>query len=674
MSGDIIGRAGTVAPEVFSKLSVLSRRHLGIEQHEGVWYVVALPEARNETYLNDVPMERGVAYPLTEIQTLRVDNLEFHLSAGEPDPDEPDPNETQLVGMQPLYDEEYVGFPLHELHFRRTHVGTETVWEPVDGQSVDHLPGAVVRTDLQLRVTATNAGARALLGWNAEGKDFDEWMTDRALIRGKLMSLEDGGTSGALETEFTLADKGTRTLELQASRTGDSIIISMRDVTARRAQTAELHGMTSRLARQSEILSKLSLSKAFQEGDVAKSFTLLAHQSAAALGCRRVSVWLKPSGAAGRKITCQVRYDTEGSAVTGAETDMDYCPAFFDQLKEESPLAEAEAGSPVMRLLQEIGFTLPDESNAALCAGLIHGGNFYGVLCFEKTDGAWTREDRQFALCLTSYGVLALQTREHRETLDRLRESEARMTAELEEASRYVQRILPDPITEGEVTAEWHMQPSEALSGDSFGYQWMGDDLFVMYILDVVGHGTGMALLSVSVLNNVRARLQAGEAAMADPAGVLKGLNAAFPMENQNNMLFSMWYGVYDRRTRMLTYSSAGHPPAILLHGEWPDDAEDYATLGTEGPSIGALDNVEFTNGQIRVERGSRLFLFTDGAFEIPVGGGREWTFEEFIAVTRSTRYMSGGEPAYLRKRIAGLCALPRFPDDFTIVRVAFEG
>ena len=160
---------------------------------------------------------------------------------------------------------------------------------------------------------------------------------------------------------------------------------------------------------------------------------------------------------------------------------------------------------------------------------------------------------------------------------------------------------------------------------------------------------------------------------MQDPAGVLCDLNAAFPMENQNNMLFSMWYGVFDRRTRLLTYSSAGHPPAILLHGEATEDAEDYATLGTDGPSVGAMEGTEFVNGQIAIDSGAKLFIFTDGAFEIPLGPNREWTFEEFVAVVRSTRYMPGGETAYLRKRVGALCSQPRLPDDFTVVRLSFE-
>jgi sigma-B regulation protein RsbU (phosphoserine phosphatase) len=200
----------------------------------------------------------------------------------------------------------------------------------------------------------------------------------------------------------------------------------------------------------------------------------------------------------------------------------------------------------------------------------------------------------------------------------------------------------------------------------------VSDDVFILYILDVVGHGTGAALLSISVLNTMRARLPMGEAALGDPSRVLAELNEAFQMEQQNGMTFTMWYGVYNRRTRSLDYASGGHPPALLLLGEVPDGQPDYRSLASDGPVLGGLSGVEFGRGRVAVPPDSKLFLCTDGAFEIPLGGGREWSFEEFIATVRSTRWMECGETSYLQKRIGALCASPQFPDDFCVVRFSF--
>jgi len=68
-----------------------------------------------------------------------------------------------------------------------------------------------------------------------------------------------------------------------------------------------------------------------------------------------------------------------------------------------------------------------------------------------------------------------------------------------------VRSLLPAPLS-GSVETEWCFQPSEQLGGDAFGYHWIDADHFAMYLLDVSGHGVGAALLSVSVLNVLRAQ------------------------------------------------------------------------------------------------------------------------------------------------------------------------
>lgn len=661
--GDVIGRAGTVAREALQPIEVLSRRHLLVGHRGGQWQLTALPEARNETFLDDSPMVRGQAYPLVRLQSLRVDNFECHLGIASG-------LDTQFHASPPI-SLSATGGPGAAMAGMPASPAS-----PADlGPTVNDLPVAALETDARLAVLAANPAALDLLGSPALGRDLDEWAVEPTRLRSCLLGLDPGTKMPGLDTVLR-TPTGARRVEMQATRFDNGLLILLRDLTDDFSRRDHLTTATARLSRQIEVLAQLSLAPAFAKGDLAQGFTLLTPRAADALGCRRVSVWLRPDGPAATdgRIVRHACHDTVASAPGGESTDMAYCPRFFDALASANPSAEAQAGSPMLNLLQEIHF-VPGETRALLCIGLRQESGLYGVLAFERTDEApWTVEDRQFAFCLASHAVLALGTRERREAMEKLQHSGEQMTAELEEANRYVQRILPEPISHGPITAEWHLQPSEALGGDSFGYHWVGD-LFVMYILDVVGHGTGMALLSISVLNNVRARLLMGETAMADPAGVLGALNTAFPMENQNNMLFSMWYGVFDRRTRLLTYASAGHPPALLLHGDTAgdDSSPDYATLGTEGPSVGAMEGVVFTTNAIHVSRGSKLFIYTDGAFEIPVGPDREWTFEEFIAVVRSTRFMPGGETAYLRKRIGSLCAQPHFPDDFTIVRVSFE-
>ena len=202
-------------------------------------------------------------------------------------------------------------------------------------------------------------------------------------------------------------------------------------------------------------------------------------------------------------------------------------------------------------------------------------------------------------------------------TFRALVESQKRLTAELAEAATYVQSLLPPPL-EGEVRAQWRFQPSAELGGDIFGYHWINDDRLAIYLLDVSGHGVGAALLSVSVFNVLRTQsLPATD--FCDPAAVLKQLNLVFPMERHNNLLFTIWYGVFDRTTRRLTYASGGHPPAVLLGAV----AGELQKLSTGGRVLGCDPATEFRSASCTVPSGHRLYVFSDGAYEIARPDGR---------------------------------------------------
>lgn len=198
-----------------------------------------------------------------------------------------------------------------------------------------------------------------------------------------------------------------------------------------------------------------------------------------------------------------------------------------------------------------------------------------------------------------------------RQTYMALLASEKRLAAELADAAGYVRSLLPAPL-EGAVRAQWRFKPSVELGGDIFGYHWINPDRLAIYLLDVSGHGVGAALLSLSVFNVLRTQSLQG-ADFGDPASVLGQLNRVFPMEQHNNLLFTIWYGVFDRNRRRLTYSSGGHPPAVLT-GDAPNAMRQ---LSTGGRLLGCDPTAEFRNESCEVIPGSRLYVFSDGAYEI---------------------------------------------------------
>jgi sigma-B regulation protein RsbU (phosphoserine phosphatase) len=205
-----------------------------------------------------------------------------------------------------------------------------------------------------------------------------------------------------------------------------------------------------------------------------------------------------------------------------------------------------------------------------------------------------------------------------------IKAQQERQTAELNEASAYLRSLLPAPVSEP-FAIDWRFIPSSELGGDSFGYRWIDDDHFALYLLDVCGHGVGAALLSVAALNVLRSGTMQGTD-FRDPSAVLSAMNRAFPMEEQNNRYFTLWYGVYQRSTRKITYGSGGHPPALLvIPGETTSKK-----LTARGMMIGGMPGSRYPTQSSEIPEGSRLFLFCDGAYELTLKDGRTYTLDEF--------------------------------------------
>ena len=248
-------------------------------------------------------------------------------------------------------------------------------------------------------------------------------------------------------------------------------------------------------------------------------------------------------------------------------------------------------------------------------------------------------------------------------------ESQRRLADELAEAADYVKSLLPPPLT-GDVDADWRFIPSTQLGGDAFGYHWLDDDHFAMYLLDVCGHGVGAALLSISVMNVLRAQ-SLPSADFLDPGAVLSALNTRFPMEDQNNMYFTMWYGVYHKATRELAYASGGHPPAVLIpHAATGGQAVVH--LRTLGPIIGAMPDVTYAMAKCEMPPGSTLYLFSDGAYEIARQDGSMWSYAEFV--DRLTAPPPRDTPVLdqVISEARVVAGQTQFTDDFSIVCFGF--
>ncbi|MFJ6835709.1 PP2C family protein-serine/threonine phosphatase [Streptomyces sp. NPDC091209] len=210
--------------------------------------------------------------------------------------------------------------------------------------------------------------------------------------------------------------------------------------------------------------------------------------------------------------------------------------------------------------------------------------------------------------------------RELQEVNDRLRrahEHEREVAVALQDA------LLPSPHQIGPHHAAVRYRPATSalnVCGDWYDLVALTGDRMAVAVGDVVGHG----LSAACVMGQLRSALSAASRASRGPARALEvlGLYARSVDGAESTTAVTAWI---DWEAHTITYSSAGHLPPALLHGDGRVEFLDRAT----DPPLGARpDHVARPEATTGFAEGDTLVLYTDGLIErrvedIDVGLGR---------------------------------------------------
>ena len=305
------------------------------------------------------------------------------------------------------------------------------------------------------------------------------------------------------------------------------------------------------------------------------------------------------------------------------------------------------------------------EISGVHCEALLRGDELV-VSDRGSTNGTFVDGRRVFANESVPHGGVLQVGRqmlkhEFRDELELAQSQE--LDRDLSRASHYVQALLPQPLRSGPVRVEWYFQPSARVGGDGFGYHTLDEHQLVLYLVDVSGHGVGAAMHVVTVLNTLRQQ-NLPDTHFADPSQVLARLNAMFQMDSHDGMFFTIWYGVLDLRSGQLRYASGGHHPAYV----WAHGAAALRPLQTRNLVIGAMPNVNFSADSAVLKPGERLYLFSDGVFEIVTADGQTWGLPDFLELLGRPHDAGVSEPEHLFQVVRGLARAGPLDDDFSML------
>jgi serine phosphatase RsbU (regulator of sigma subunit) len=163
-----------------------------------------------------------------------------------------------------------------------------------------------------------------------------------------------------------------------------------------------------------------------------------------------------------------------------------------------------------------------------------------------------------------------------------------------------------------------YCQPALGMSGDYYDFLDLGNGRLGLLVVDVVGKGIPAALLMASI----HAAIRTHAPLFQDRCGeLLSHLNTLLYESTDPGMFATVFYGVYDESSRVLTYANAGHEPPLLLRAA----DGDCVRLESETTPAGLCPSIPALQSAVQLEPGDWLLMFTDGITEARNMEGEEF-------------------------------------------------
>lgn len=189
-------------------------------------------------------------------------------------------------------------------------------------------------------------------------------------------------------------------------------------------------------------------------------------------------------------------------------------------------------------------------------------------------------------------------------------EKKAGMERDLHIASQIQKGLLPKTFPafpdRNDIDIYGLVVPAKEVGGDIFDF-FMRDEKLFFLIGDVSGKGVPASLFMMVVGHLFR---NVGRYSN-EPSIIVSGINSELANGNDQDMFCTLFCGVLDMETGMLSYCNAGHNAPILM----TKGSTDFMKPCTNLPA-GAIADFSYQTESVQMQKDDALFLYTDGVTE----------------------------------------------------------
>lgn len=191
-------------------------------------------------------------------------------------------------------------------------------------------------------------------------------------------------------------------------------------------------------------------------------------------------------------------------------------------------------------------------------------------------------------------------------------EAAARIDKELEFAKRIQHSALPSVFpaypNRKDFSIFASMDTAKEVGGDFYDFYLLDGNKLCILIADVSGKGIPAAMFMMTVKTMIKGLAENG----MEVDDVLTTANNKICENNDAGMFVTVWMGILDLETGMLSYANAGHNHPAIRHKdgmfEFLKVKPNFILAGMEG--------IKYRKNEYQLQPGDELFLYTDGVTE----------------------------------------------------------
>ena len=187
-----------------------------------------------------------------------------------------------------------------------------------------------------------------------------------------------------------------------------------------------------------------------------------------------------------------------------------------------------------------------------------------------------------------------------------------RLATELDLATSIQAAALPTDFKEISAKDEFElfasMTPAKEVGGDFYDFFLIDEDHLGLIIADVSGKGVPAALFMMISKSLLKTRAMEG----GKPSEILRFVNDSLCDDNINEMFVTVWLGILTISTGEVIAASAGHEYPFIT-GE---DGSFKQYKDPHGIVLGAMEGTKYKDYEFKLEKGHKLFVYTDGVAE----------------------------------------------------------